>query len=440
MAEEVPGPETAGLLTVLAPAQLSGTGRIDALRALERHAEWIQAAQVRILDELEADPVEPFPGEDSPAEGVWDFTCEQVACALRISNQSAATRLSTARELTRTFPTTLALLESGRIHYMQAHAVVEVTQNLPRDTAARVESLVADRMPDQAVSATRKALHRAVLKADPEGAETRHLSARAERKVCHRMDQDGMAWWSAYLPAEQAAQLDEAVDTHAGAIRGSGEDRRTLEQRRADALVDLVVHRSVQFNGTTAQTHGGGDEGRTAVQLNRTTGRSAPLVHVTVSLDMLIGASDEPADLKGYGPIAAVQARALAEEPGSIWRRLITDPTTGMLIKTDPTTYRPTAETMRHVTARDGRCAFPSCQMPTHRCDLDHIHPFNHHHPEAGGQTTPENLMPLCRRHHLLKHRAGWSVERDRTTGRTTWTAPTGHTYSNTPHTYAAVA
>ncbi|WP_051723537.1 HNH endonuclease signature motif containing protein [Streptomyces albus] len=121
--------------------------------------------------------------------------------------------------------------------------------------------------------------------------------------------------------------------------------------------------------------------------------------------------------------------------PGTIWRRLITHPKTGVLIKTDPTTYKPTAETERHVIARDAACAFPSCQMPAHRCDLDHIQPFNHQDPKAGGPTVPDNLMPLCRRHHLLKHRAGWEVERDPSTGEVRWTAPTGHTYTNPPHT-----
>ncbi|MGP3925643.1 DUF222 domain-containing protein [Streptomyces sp. 8N616] len=478
LAGAVPGPETASLLAVLDAEKLSGAGRIDALRALERHAEWVQALQVRVLAALDTEPVEPFPGEESPAEGVWDFTCEQVACALRISNTTAATRLATARELVGTFTPTLGLLEAGRIHYMQANAVVEVTQNLPRATAAQVEALVAERMPGQAVSATRKALHRAVLKADPEGARARHEGAKKDRKISRRMDQDGMAWWSVYVPAEQAAQLDAAVDAHAEIIRSGREDTRSLEQRRVDALVDLVVHHSLRLNGTrlprggpgrlvpvnrtgghadqnavqlkgtrrrvegsAVQVNGTSDDGRTdggVVRLSGTGGRSAPVVQVTVSFDTLIGATDDPAELKGYGPITAGQARALATEPGSIWRRLITQPTTGMLIKTDPTTYRPTAETARHVIARDGRCAFPSCQMPAHRCDLDHVQPFNHQAPENGGHTTPENLIPLCRRHHLLKHHGGWSVERDNTNGHAAWTAPTGHTYTNTPHTYAA--
>ncbi|MFE0252440.1 HNH endonuclease signature motif containing protein [Streptomyces sp. NPDC059010] len=158
---------------------------------------------------------------------------------------------------------------------------------------------------------------------------------------------------------------------------------------------------------------------------------------MTLPFDILVGDEDGPAELKGYGPIAASQARALAFAPGTVWRRLLTAPETGLLIKTDPTTYRPTAETERHVIARDQHCAFPSCRMPAHRCDLDHVRPFDHRHPERGGQTVPDNLQPLCRRHHRLKtHHPGWRVTRDAHTGTTTWTAPTGHTYANSPPVY----
>jgi hypothetical protein len=106
-------------------------------------------------------------------------------------------------------------------------------------------------------------------------------------------------------------------------------------------------------------------------------------------------------------------------------------------VKVDPTTYRPTADAERQVIARDQYCAFPSCRMPAHRCDVDHVEPFDHERPEAGGLTVPENLQPLCRRHHRLKtHHPGWRVTRDPHTGIASWTSPTGHTYRNAPPVY----
>ncbi|MEO3756649.1 DUF222 domain-containing protein, partial [Streptomyces sp. B6B3] len=378
------GADTAGMLPLLRAEELGAAGRIDALRALERHGEWIQALQVRVLAALEADPV-PFAPGHRDAEADLATTVDEVACALRLSAVTASARLDEARRLVEVFDRTLGLLEDGRIHYQQARAVCEITANCSDDAARRVESLVAPLLPQQSTAATRKALHRAVIKADPDGAQQRHERAREDRRVACTAAEDGMAWWRAFLTASDAARVHAAVDTHAQTI-ATEDDPRSLDQRRADALVDLVANRPVPSEGTSPA------------------GRTAPLVQITVPYDTLIGVSDDPGELKGYGPVTAGQARALATAPGSVWRRLLLEPKTGLLVKTDPTTYHPTAEVERHVIARDATCQFPSCSMPAHRCDIDHIQPFNHQDPDAGGPTEPDNLMALCRRHHRVKH------------------------------------
>ncbi|PQM19253.1 DUF222 domain-containing protein, partial [Streptomyces xinghaiensis] len=79
-----------------------------------------------------------------------------------------------------------------------------------------------------------------VLKADPQGAERRHRRRREDRTIWHRATEDGMATWTAFLPTPQAAQLDAAVDAHAATFTDDG---RTLNQKRVDALYDLVVNR-----------------------------------------------------------------------------------------------------------------------------------------------------------------------------------------------------
>ncbi|MDX3225386.1 HNH endonuclease signature motif containing protein [Streptomyces sp. ME19-01-6] len=419
-----PGPQTAVILPLLDPEKLSRTGRIDALKALERHVAWIQAQQVHILAALDADAQAALPDGkwNENIEGEWNFTCEEVACALKLSGTTAAKRLQVARELDSHYPTTLGLLEQGDICYMQAVAVTEACAVLDPLLAAQVEAAMAGKMPGLATGQTRRALRREIVRADPYGAEKRHRARKRERQMVHYAQDDGMAMWGAILPAEQAARMNQAVDAHAATLPDGG---RTLEQKRVDALFDLVV------NLVTTSTTNGSGAGQAPG------GRSAALVQVTVPLDVLIGESEEPAQLKGYGPITAGQAREIAFAEGTIWRRLIIEPKTGMLVKTDPTTYKPTAETERHVIARDGRCTFPTCQTPAHRCDLDHLQPFNHDDPAAGGQTVPENLGPLCRRHHVMKtHHPGWRVTRDPDTGVTTWTAPTGHAYTNPPHNY----
>jgi hypothetical protein len=312
---------------------------------------------------------------------------------------------------------TTRLLGDGRISYVQAMAVAEQLEVVDDEVARDVEAVLVERMPQQAVGQTRAALRYWVKKADPKGAEARHQARARERRVVHYPQDDGMALFGAELPAQRAALMEQAVDVRA---KGYAADGRTLEQKRADALFDLVVNQP--------GAEGSGE---------RSGGRSAVVVQVTVPFDILIGAEDGPAELKGYGPVNASQARELAFAPGAVWRRLLTQPETGLLVKTDPVRYRPTAEVERHVIARDRYCAFPSCRMPARRCDIDHVVPFDHRHPERGGATTPENLQPLCRRHHRLKtHHPGWKVTRDPHSGVATWTSPTGHIYTDAPPVY----
>ncbi|MFJ1993783.1 HNH endonuclease signature motif containing protein [Streptomyces asiaticus] len=457
LATAAPGPETASVLPVLDADKLSRTGRIDALKALERHTGWIQAHQARILAALEAEAETELPAavRERDAEAAWNFTCEEVACALKLSGTTAAKRLEVARELDRHYPTTLGMLERGEICYMQAVAVTEACAVLDPEVAGQVEASLVEKMPGMATGQTRRALAREILRADPHGAEQRHQARKRERQMVHYPKDDGMALWGATLPAEQAAAMNAAVDAHAATLPDEG---RTLEQKRVDALVDLVLNRTdpgvaasgVRASGESApgepassgsapdRSGPGGPITSGPITSGPTAGgRSAAVVQVTVPLDVLIGDSDDPAHLKGYGPITAGQARRIAFAKGTVWHRLIIEPKTGMLIKTDPTTYKPTAETERHVIARDAYCTFPTCRMPAHRCDLDHVEPFNHHDRAAGGQTVPENLGALCRRHHRMKtHHPGWAVKRDSRTGTTTWTAPTGHRYTNRPHDY----
>lgn len=78
------------------------------------------------------------------------------------------------------------------------------------------------------------------------------------------------------------------------------------------------------------------------------------------------------------------------------------------------------------VILRDGECAFPWCHRDARDCDLDHIEAFVEMD-DGGppGQTRPDNLAPLCRRHHRAKTHFGWSYVRN-SDGTYTWTSPHG--------------
>ncbi|MGI8645894.1 MAG: HNH endonuclease signature motif containing protein, partial [Nocardioides sp.] len=70
---------------------------------------------------------------------------------------------------------------------------------------------------------------------------------------------------------------------------------------------------------------------------------------------------------------------------------------------------------------RDPTCVFPHCQRDSRACDIDHTTPYDEHGP--AGQTRPDNLTPLCRRHHRAKTTGRWTYQR-LPDGTHAWTGP----------------
>jgi hypothetical protein len=61
----------------------------------------------------------------------------------------------------------------------------------------------------------------------------------------------------------------------------------------------------------------------------------------------------------------------------------------------------------RAVAARDRHCTFPGCSR-TRYVEAHHVQ-----HWIDGGETSLDNLMLLCRRHHQLLHEGGYRIRRD---------------------------
>lgn len=77
----------------------------------------------------------------------------------------------------------------------------------------------------------------------------------------------------------------------------------------------------------------------------------------------------------------------------------------------------------RALAVRDGGCVFPGCDRPPNWCDAHHVD-----HWERGGPTDVENMALMCRHHHRVTHRPGWSMRTspDDGQGRFLWTTPSG--------------
>jgi hypothetical protein len=320
---------------------------------------------------------------------------------LRIIGNAAQARLDLAVTLTGRLPGTLAALADGVLDLAKVRIVAELTGPLTDPQAAAVEAQVLPRAGAKTGPALRQALRRAVLRIDPHGARARHEQRRRQRAVWLRPLEDGMAELGAQLPAADAEACWQRLDAlaRAQACRDGG----TVDQRRADILVDLILGRGTHPAGATA---------------------GGPQVQVVVAATTLLGRDEQPAELAGYGPIDAATARELAAT-GS-WRRLLTDPTSGTVLDVGRRAYRPPADLARHVRTRDAVCRFPGCRQSARRCHLDHTIPY----PE--GPTSATNLAAMCGHHHRLKHETDWTVEQH-PGGLLIWTSPTHRTYPTHP-------
>ncbi len=74
----------------------------------------------------------------------------------------------------------------------------------------------------------------------------------------------------------------------------------------------------------------------------------------------------------------------------------------------------------RALAIRDAGCVFPGCDRPPGWCDAHHVQPYEHL-----GPTDLPNLALLCRHHHGVTHRRGWTMAPDRQGG-FRWTTPNG--------------
>ena len=125
--------------------------------------------------------------------------------------------------------------------------------------------------------------------------------------------------------------------------------------------------------------------------------------------------------------VPALTAWALAA--GGTWRRLVTDPVSGIVVDVGRTRYRPPTGLADLVRARDRACVFPTCQTPAERCDIDHLTAWS-----QGGTTSLDNLATLCEAHHRLKHTPGWALTRDQASGILSWHTPDKTVYQRHPN------
>jgi len=407
---ELTGPDDerssdAVLLEVVAAAERLAAGAATlgarALAALD--ARWRAEAAALAAQ----DPVAAAQGRVRP------WTDSEVGARLRLTDADASALVWQAGQLAGPRSAVLAALGDGLVDLPRAAALVDRLAVLPADVAAAVEGRVLPGAGLLTVQTLRRRIDAEAVRVDAAGAAERAEARRAERAVHRWAEPEATACTTVRGPADAVETIFQAIDARARSMRrdavaSGGRDDATLAAWRFDALHQIALDVLEGAHGPVART-----------------AASRPVAHVTVAATTLLGLDDSPGLLRGHGTVPAATARRIAQD--ATWRRLLTDPVTGVAVGTEEQRYRPSALLAELVAHRHATCSAPGCGQPGWRADADHVTPW------PQGPTSAANLHPLCRYHHLVKHSARGMTAAVSATGGTTWTTRTGHTYERDP-------
>jgi hypothetical protein len=208
-----PGPAQAGWLAVAAGAagwldeyDLAGVA-IAARRAASRDQAVELAAVAQIAARAaRADPKIGLRGDGRPAR-VGRDALGQIAMALRLTPYGAEERAELAVTLTWRLPATGAALAAGRVDLDRAEAIANATSVLDEEQARKVEEQILPEAGTITRALLRERLARAVIAADPEGAERRREQAERHADVRLYADDDH----TATITASKLAQIEAAA-------------------------------------------------------------------------------------------------------------------------------------------------------------------------------------------------------------------------------------
>ncbi len=340
--------------------------------------------------------------------------------ALGISPKAVEVQLDLYTRLSSYFPRVWARCESGRLDLAKAGVILDAADTIATEEdvekfAAAMEDYFTrhDNPTDALVMLTRDQIAAAAryrkLKYPQKDDERTFHEAFTKRRARLRLDDNGIGHLGCTNTGTDLAAADHRLTLIAKKLLERDDSERTLEQMRADVMLDLILGRLDVHTLTSEleadETLDGADP-ITGFHHHKVGAYARPVIVVTVPISTLMGTADEPGVLSGDIALPAELVRRIAGDPDSTWYRLITDDTGGA-VHLSTTAYEPTPPIWRRVITEDRTCVWPSCARPSVRCHTDHRIP----HPL--GPTCECNLWPLCPRHHKAKHSDRYSLRRE---------------------------
>lgn len=388
-------------------SRLDFSAALESLKDLAELRSWVDAQEAKAVTRVR-DLAAELVGFDAPLGMANSLAAAEIGCVLQVPERSAATLIERSQLLTVHYRRTLEALERGRLSKRHAWAVVEESTGVPDEASCEFESRLITVAEEATVAKLGYRARKLREELHPESLKVRRHRAMQDRHVELTPERDGMAWLSAYLPVEQAAGIYQRLDAGARGVQGASEPR-TLSQLRADVFMDVLTH--------TCRGDVAAGTGFRSVQAQ---------VFITVPVMTLLGTSEGPGELDGYGPIDAETARGLAAHAPS-FIRILTHPGTGAVLDVGRDRYRPPKDLQNWVRVRDKTCRHPGCNRLAANSELDHTVPWGRDGVSAHG-----NLCSMCKRHHMFKSEGYWHYEQPEP-GLIKATSLAGKTYTTLP-------
>lgn len=430
-------------------------GTLTALTRLRRERLERECAEL----ELVAHWADVTAGQRGPGE----FASMELGAVLATTTTAADRLVADATDLRRRWPHLWALVRAGAVPAWKVRRVSQAARHVSDEAVVRLDAELDGLVTSLPWSRFEHILDAKIISVDPAQAEKRAEQWEAERFVrTGQTRRYGIKLLVAQAAAGDVIWCMAMINRLAEILRADG-DLDPVEHRRAKAI-GILAQPALAPQLLTQHRHDANPEpadpepapnpeNETADEAARETegereGEAAE-PHTTVRFD-LPGTSLDPARVaptvvlhihlsreaissgagvarvEGVGPLTVGELRDfLGTRTCRIRVRPVLDPATVTPVDAYEIPTR-TAEAVRH---RHPVEVFPYGTQPSRTADLDHTIPYRT--PSRGGppgQTRPDNLGPLSRRHHRAKTFGGWTL-RQPEPGVNVWRSPHGHVF-----------
>jgi hypothetical protein len=222
-----PGPDLVAWLAMAEAPGLDDADLAAVAGSWRRVASWAQAQELAAVAQIASRAAARDEDVGTDADGrparIPATAAAEVALELTMSQYGAAWWADLAVQLCWRLSATGAALAAGSIDLQRARLIAEATGRLSDEAARAVEERVLPAAREQTTGMLRAALRRAVIAADPAGAERRREEAERQAKVSLYPDEETTATLAGQrLPGVHAAAAMARIKAMARAWKASG--------------------------------------------------------------------------------------------------------------------------------------------------------------------------------------------------------------------------